>query len=950
MMTDLEKAQVLLSVKLKRLSLDDVSEMIKQILGQDDVPWEFCKLVFEKTRGNPFFVEQILQSLKEEGTVYPYGVEFRFKHVSQIEFPETVKSVLQARLERLDDETQQALMLASFIGNEFTFEALRSVTGLEESWLLDLMERMVAKKLLRRRVICGEDVCSFSDALIKDVLYESVGPIKRKKVHGIVGSALEKAYAKDIGEHLGEIAAHFLESGDKDKALDYFSKAAEKAAKIYANNEAASYYESALRLLEEMGGESRGKALVLEALGDVKSLVGEFDACLRYWNDARLLWNQLKEKEKVARLHRKSSNVLLHKMGNTEKAKEHQLKALEILEAKPESVELVWLRTDMAHMYWHIGDPTAALSLAEKALETAQKLNSEEAIANSYLVWGKIAATLRGETTIEGFEKALKIALENGYAETAAEAYARLAGALSETGKREKSLETMQKGYELAKKVGAISTQAWIGIILADAYIGIGNMDKALFLSEESVELDRKAGSLHNLNRSLATLGEVYFILGEYGETEKLLNEALDISQKQNIPTAIGMAHFRLGTLYEAKGEYAKARELFEKAIEAFKKGGIKSGEHAIFYAIIWTTIALGELEKAENQINFAQMIAQRSIGQPHSEEIFAYTDVSRGMLLRAQKKYDESIEYFEKSLKEFENSRRWHVRAYARRFLSEYARVYLERDKEGDRQKACNLLNQALEVFQKMNAKREIEKTETLLLNIEKGRPVAWEEKATGFVATGYMALDRLLYGGLHLGFSVALTSPSCDERDTLIKSFLETGARKGEPTFYLATDPSLAGLLAEEFPSAFYLFVCNPQAEAKVKTAPNVFTLKGVESLTNINIALTQAIRKLDPAPKTPRRICIGLLSDLLLQHGPLQTRKWLTELITQLRSAGFTTLAVIDPLMHSSEQLHAVLGLFDGEVNIREAETDQGTARFLKIKRMSNQKYSKDETLLT
>jgi KaiC/GvpD/RAD55 family RecA-like ATPase len=90
--------------------------------------------------------------------------------------------------------------------------------------------------------------------------------------------------------------------------------------------------------------------------------------------------------------------------------------------------------------------------------------------------------------------------------------------------------------------------------------------------------------------------------------------------------------------------------------------------------------------------------------------------------------------------------------------------------------------------------------------------------------------------------------------------------------------------------------------------------------------------------------------LLSDLLLQHGPLQARKWLTELLTQLRSAGFTTLASIDQLMHSPEQLHAVLGLFDGEINIRETETEKGLARFLKVKRMSNQKYLKDEMLLT
>jgi tetratricopeptide (TPR) repeat protein len=921
--------------------------MIKRILWQDDVPREFCKLVFEKTRGNPFFVEEVMESLLEEGIIYPYGVEYRFKEVSEIEFPETVRSVLQARLGRLDDESQQVLTMASFIGNEFTLEALRSVTGMEEDRLLKIVERMMAKRLLKCRVVRGEDTCSFSDVLIRDVLYEGVGPLRRRKLHGVVGCTLEKAYAKNVDEHLGELAAHFLEGGYKDKALDYFLKAGEKAAKVYANSEAVSYYESALRLLEEKGGDLREKARVLEVLGDVKSLVGEYDACLKCWNEALLLWQQLEEKGKVARLHRKSSNVLLHKMGDTEKAKEHQFKALEILETEPESVELVNLRADMAHMYWHVGDAATALPLAEKALETAQKLNSQEAIANSYMVWGKIAGYMgEKKKTVEAYEKALKIALENGYAETAVEVYPRLARALA-AAEQEKGLECYKEGYELAKKVGAISAQSWIGNSLAGTYIDMGNTDKALLLSEESVGLDRKTGNLHNLCASLTSLGNVYAIFGEYDEAEKLLNEALDIAEKQNLIPAIGSAYVRLGTLHLAKGEPAKAREFFEKSTEILKKYGMTFETVQILYAVIWASIELGELEKAENQIKIAQMIAQKL----NNKAVLAYTDVSRAMLLRAQKKWNESIEYFEKSLQEAEalNARRWQVLTYAR-FLCAYARVYLERDHEGDREKARNLLNQALEIFRKMNAKKEIDKVESILANIERGRPVAWETKPTGLVATGYGALDKLLYGGIRPNFAVALTSPSCDERDALIKSFLETGAKKGEPTFYLTIDPGLAGFLAQDFPSNLCLFVCNPQAEATVKSAPNVFTLKGVENLTNINIALTQAIRKLDLASKSSRRICVDLISDVLLQHGPIQTRKWLTELLTQLRSTGFTTLAVIDPQMHPLEQLHAVLGLFDGEINIREAETDQGLARFLRVKRMGSQKYLKDENALT
>jgi KaiC/GvpD/RAD55 family RecA-like ATPase len=123
----------------------------------------------------------------------------------------------------------------------------------------------------------------------------------------------------------------------------------------------------------------------------------------------------------------------------------------------------------------------------------------------------------------------------------------------------------------------------------------------------------------------------------------------------------------------------------------------------------------------------------------------------------------------------------------------------------------------------------------------------------------------------------------------------------------------------------------------------------LKGVENLTDISIALTSMIRRLDPALKGPRRICIGLISDVLLQHHAVQTRRWLTALITELKATGFTILATLDPRMHPSEELYAILGLFDGDINIYEKETENGLKKLLRIRKMSNQKYLENELLI-
>jgi hypothetical protein len=154
----------------------------------------------------------------------------------------------------------------------------------------------------------------------------------------------------------------------------------------------------------------------------------------------------------------------------------------------------------------------------------------------------------------------------------------------------------------------------------------------------------------------------------------------------------------------------------------------------------------------------------------------------------------------------------------------------------------------------------------------------------------------------------------------------FLRAGQKKGEVTFYVTTSARVGKALAEEFQSGFYLFVCNPQADAIGESLPYVFRLKGVENLTEISIALTSAIHKLDPPLKGPRRACIEIVSDALLQHHAVQTRKWLTALTTELTSTGFTILAIVDPQMHPPEELHAILGLFDGEINIYE----KGAAR--------------------
>jgi KaiC/GvpD/RAD55 family RecA-like ATPase len=212
--------------------------------------------------------------------------------------------------------------------------------------------------------------------------------------------------------------------------------------------------------------------------------------------------------------------------------------------------------------------------------------------------------------------------------------------------------------------------------------------------------------------------------------------------------------------------------------------------------------------------------------------------------------------------------------------------------------------------------------------------------------VATGCGDLDNLLLGGIPEKCSVLLTSPSCDERSLLIRRFLEVGARRGEITFCVTVDASNIAALAEECQSNFYLFVCNPRADEIVKSLPNVFKLKGVENLTEISIGLASALRRLEALVNGPRRTCIEIISDVLLQHHAVATRRWLTSIIPELRSKGFTTLAVMNPQTHNPEEVQAILDVLDGEISIYEKETRKGSRKFVRIKKMYNQKYIESE----
>ncbi len=710
-LSELNRERLPQSVSLKRMSLNDVSEMIKYMLGQDDVPAEFCRLVYEKTRGNPFFAEEVVKSLKEEEIIHRKNDKWEIREVTKIEFPEGVKSIIKTRISRLDDECQNVLTMASFIGNDFTFDGLCGVIGVEEDKLIEPMEKILKSGLVKEKIIQGEDMYSFSDVMIRDAVHEEVSHMRHNRLHGVVGRALEKVYAEKIDEHFGELALHFLEGGEKDKALDYFLKAGDRAASIYANDEAISYFQSALSLLEGRDDKLSKKGQVLENLGDIKGTVAEYEDSKMFLNEALLLWQRLDEKRKVADVHRKIATLLWSVDGDVERAKEHYDRALKILETESEGACLERLYLSIERMYFQTGYMKEALSWGERALELAKKLGESSAMAWSYC---RMAPVFMGKGDIgrgiECAEKALKISLDNNFAEIAIEAYLNL-GVVLPVEEDERRLECLEKAYELARRAGITSSISRWGSILAWMYAFMGDTEKGLRLAEESVTLDRKANDLFDLSWSMEALGFVHHLLGEWDNGEQCYKEALINAEKSHSYQVAAYGNGALGILYFDKGEYAKARECFEKMCQILEKAGAKLPPilHGYYFVVnAGTYIELGEMGKAKTLIDEMQ----ESAVQAKNKGLIASVDLSRAIQLRAERKWTESLKSFEKGLQELEtlNARRWGLYWFAE-MLYEYAQVYLERNEEGDRERAHGLLNRALELFQKIGAKKDIEK-----------------------------------------------------------------------------------------------------------------------------------------------------------------------------------------------------------------------------------------------
>lgn len=239
-------------IKLKELSKDESLNLVKNLLDIEKIPKEFRKLTIEKSQGNPFYIEELVKSLIEQGYVTEEKGKWKFTgDIRKVELPDSVESIILSRIDRLDIQERDVLQFSSVLGREFSnflidgiypdVKSLRS--SLKNLQRLDLLKREKGKKQVKY---------FFKHILTREVAYETLSYARRREIHNRTGNFIEKKLKDRIEEFLGVLSYHFFEGEDFDKSLLYSVKAGEKAKRVYANEDAIEFFTRAIESYEAL--------------------------------------------------------------------------------------------------------------------------------------------------------------------------------------------------------------------------------------------------------------------------------------------------------------------------------------------------------------------------------------------------------------------------------------------------------------------------------------------------------------------------------------------------------------------------------------------------------------------------------------------------------------------------------------------------------------------------
>ena len=504
---------------LRPLTDDESSELVNRLLAIAEISVSLRASILERSAGNPFFIEEVVRTLIENGAIVSEerrvdGELRRYwrstSEAADFAIPDNLRSLLSARMDRLEEATRATLQMASVIGRNFYLRVLAAVD--EGNSNLDKnVGALLRLDMIREAARLPEIEYAFRNPLTQEAVYKTILLKRRREFHRRVGEAIEALYPERREGLYGLLAHHFALAGDQERAIEYSRQAARKALSVYAYSDAVQNLRAALDLLPT-GEQSEIQWVLREELGDVYCLLRDGTPAIGEFLQALEIWRALPDADPMAevRLHRKVVQVVTGlkwtvSLDSMQVAKQarlasraqliEQLGALGGAAPDLETVRaLVALSTDA----WRIEDPPdweAAQRFGQAAVDMASQLDS---LGDLSLAYGALGNVLDGRGRLrehlEVAERRLAICRRPEFVDLReqVEALRALGSSLMNVGEYAEALPHLVEAEALANRVRATDQIINALGIQAQCLFRLDRWDEVLAVEAKWRDLERR--------------------------------------------------------------------------------------------------------------------------------------------------------------------------------------------------------------------------------------------------------------------------------------------------------------------------------------------------------------------------------------------------------------------------------------------------------------------------
>jgi adenylate cyclase len=585
-------------IVVDHLTDDESRELLCDLLETPAVPPGLADTVLSTAGGSPLFLKEMVRALVETGALVRSNGSWRAtERLKTAQIPATIQATLQARVDRLGQNEQRLLHMASVLGLEFSYRVLsamaESFEGLDVDNGLDVLCR---QEFVVERTLWPEMHYAFHHALIQQVAYESLVAKERKRLHRLAGQALEALYAgEEQGAHVEGLAYHFYEGEAWAPALGYQSRVGEKALALFAHETARGYFERAKALIESGRLEPNHKQRLtcFESLGDIYSVQGRFEAA------------------------RENYQTALDLPGVGEAAAAD-------------------LGRKMAQTYERQGQFDLALEWLRRGLAGRRDQPDDAITARLYLLQGIIDARQgRLDQAFVGAERALR-AIE-GADELAEEAQAsNLLGVLYRSrGQLDKAAECCRRSAELYESIHnplkAAAAYSNLGVVAFER----DDWPGAEMAYRQSLKLQESTDDAYGQSTTHCNLADLLWRLGRLEEALTHAQTGLRLASELDADYVRALAHLNLGAIYLRRGESEQiVREHLEISWRLLEKGDVHELRSEVQSLLAEAYLREARIDEAEHAARRALKIAleqESSLDEEMARRILDQVHQARG-------------------------------------------------------------------------------------------------------------------------------------------------------------------------------------------------------------------------------------------------------------------------------------------------------------------------------